>query len=155
MINLENLFSACWIMDCYYYSWINNNNKRFNRQMVVAQNYKKRDLEKHLNNYIDATILYIKVEKVIFIINDSDLEEYDRNLYDKGNLIDKYWRDMSLYVVTFRTKVNNYNEELDIQCIAPIDIENSELKKRIISKCIKEIEINQVNMHEDCWLKKN
>lgn len=156
MTNLENLFSSCWIMDCYYYSWINSSNKKFNRQMVVVQNYEKKELEKHLSTYIrDAIMCYVKVEKVIFVTNDSDIEEYDRNLYEKGNFIDKYWRDMSLYFVEGRIKVNNYIEEVYIQCIAPIDIDNSELKNRILKNCRKKIEIDYVSMHEDCWLKKN
>lgn len=156
MLESELIFDKGRIWDFYEYIFKPNNVNYIKRRIVVPCSWEKKELEKYLwENVKNAKISMGFSSRILCLTNDKDLIKYDEEWdYSSGNFIDRDWRDMSYYVGDAIIEIAGDINEIEVECIAPNDIKEGELIKRIRESTIYDLKICRIEHFSECWLKK-
>ncbi|HCT9166692.1 TPA: hypothetical protein OUB70_002261 [Enterococcus faecalis] len=156
MLKSELIFDTGRIFGFYEYVFKSDNVNYTKRRIVVPCSWKKKELEKYLwRNVKNAKISMGFSGKILCLTNDQELIKYDEEWdYSSDNFIDRDWRDMGYYVGDAILELAGEIHEIEVECIAPNDMKEGELIKRIRKSTTYDLKIGRMEHFSECWLKK-
>ncbi|WP_432228200.1 hypothetical protein ACQ3MN_07735 [Enterococcus faecalis] len=157
MVDSVIIFDKEKIYNLYECDFTTNNQHCFKRRMIISNEWSAKEINNYLKqNVVDFKSCMIFSDKILCLTTLEDIEKHDKKIEgkSKGNFIDKDWRDMGYFFADGTIEVKGIEKNIEIECIAPDDIEKEELEKRICESTSYKLKIRLVDLFADCWLKK-